>query len=147
MSFLKSLFRKDPADEQQNIAAIESTMVPFLSSAMATVDATQLQGSQSMQKLAMAFVFGAAAYLAEYDGLSDAVGRKLAGDVTRKQFGVNDADLEEFVKQLMRAPDRDPGRFFMIEGASALRRFVAFQDDSYARRLGRMLAEAASRRG
>ena len=144
MGFFKGLFSKDTLSQRDRIAAIEKTVAPFVEAALASVDQERFTGSPAMQRLAMAYVFGATAYLAEYDGLPEDVGRKLAGDLTGRRFSLTEAQVVELSQQLSRAPDRDPGRFFMIEGASALRRYVAFQDDSYARRLGKTLSQAIS---
>ena len=106
--------------------------------ALSSVSAQQLDDSK-MRALAMAYVYGAVTYLSEYDGILDESGRELAAGLLARHF-VLDAKASRIVgEELSHAPQRDQRRFFMIEGASALRRQVAFGDDSPARKLGEML--------
>ena len=139
MGFFSRLFGGKAADDAGKTQALEQTLAPFIDAALDSLKAGDITPTAELQRLAMAYLFGASAYLAEYDGLSEEESRQFAGGIVAQRFNLSVEQRASLTEKFAHSHSKDAARFFMIEGASALRRWVAFQDRGAATRLGETL--------
>ena len=106
------------------VEGISNALDPFIQAALSNLDGGALANDDDKRNLAQVFVYGAIAYLADYDGL-DKEGTRTVVDEKLKQHFELDADgIDKFLGAVSELTERDDSYFFMIEGASALRRWL-----------------------
>ena len=117
----------------------ESTLSPFIITALSGVDGQVFPDQIETSRLAKCYVYGAIRYLASYDDMRPASFNALAQTMLGRYFDLDSNEVDKSLTYLSEIKHGGKEQLFMIEGASALRRWLVNGDRNVAGDLKNML--------
>ncbi len=121
------------------IDGVSNAVDPFITESLENLKRGTLVRDGDTKTRAQLFVCGAIIYLSEYDEIDKANTDKLMNSKLIKYFGLDAGDADAVISLLDEMSPKDADHIFLIEGASALRRWVANGDKTAGFRLGDLL--------
>lgn len=112
------------------IDGVANAVDPFIAATLSNLEAGALARDDSTTTHARLFVCGAVMYLADYDGIDKTSADELVMAKLRKHFALDTADANAMITVLDEISPRDSAHIFLVEGASAMRQWVANNDDN-----------------
>jgi len=122
----------------------ESTLNPFIFTALSGMDEQILRDQLDTRTLAECYVYGAIRYLASYDDMRPASANTLLQTMLAKHFEMDSSEVDNSLTYLSGIKNGGKEQLFMIEGASALRRWLVNGDRTVASDLKNMLDKGLS---
>ncbi|MCG6864342.1 MAG: hypothetical protein LJE58_02830 [Thiogranum sp.] len=101
-----------------------STLNPFVSQALSGLEEQELRDQIRTRTLAECYIYGAIRYLASYDDMRNGSVGTLMEDILGTHFGANGEEIRSSETFFAKIRDGGSEHLFMIEGASALRRWL-----------------------
>ena len=109
---------------------------PFIAEALRD----QVSNDEAKSRLLIeCYIYGAIRYLASYDDLNPENSKALMHRMLADHFNADRDEVNSSLKRLSKAQDGKTEQLFMIEGASALRRWLVNGDRSVTRDLKNLL--------
>lgn len=118
-----------------DINQISTTLSPFISTALSGLEDKELQSEGSVRTLAECYVYGAIRYLASYDDMQPANTSVLLKSMLIRHFDAGSIEVNRCLKYCAEVKGGEKEKFFMMEGAGALRRWLVNNDRSVASEL------------
>jgi hypothetical protein len=115
------------------------TLDPFVAEALTGVEKEQLFNRLSTRTLVECYVYGAVRYLASYDDMRPASAGILLERILASHFDASSNEVTTSQLYFSSRPEGDKEQLFMIEGASALRRWLVEGDRSVGSNLRELL--------
>ena len=116
-----------------------STLDPFISRALIDLDEQDQRDRQRTRTLSECYVYGAIRYLASYDNMHPSSTGALMQTMLARHFDADSSEVNNSLKFLSGVKAGEKEQLFMIEGASALRRWLVNGDRTVARDLKNLL--------
>ncbi len=116
-----------------------STLSPFIYEALSGLEGPVLRDQVRARTLAECYVYGAIRYLASYDDMCAASAEVLLQTMLARHFDADSNEVDNCLMFISRAKDSGKEQLFMIEGASALRRWLVNGDRTVAVELKNLL--------
>lgn len=101
-----------------------STLDPFVSQALSGLETQTLRDQIRIRTLAECYVYGAIRYLASYDDMRTDSAGALLENILVTHFGADGDEVRSSRMFFARLAEGGSEHLFMIEGASALRRWL-----------------------
>ncbi len=121
-----------------------STLNPFIAEALSGVEGQVLRDQIHARMLTECYIYGAIRYLASYDDMQPASTGELMQTMLIRHFNADSAEVSKCLKYFSGIKDGGKEHFFMVEGASALRRWLVDGDRTVASGLKSLLDEDMS---
>jgi len=118
------------------------TLNPFIGEALSGIGAQVLQEQARTRTLAECYVYGAIRYLASYDDIQPASARALLQGMLARHFEADSNEVSDCQTLFSTFEEGGREQLFMIEGASALRRWLVNGDRAVASNLKKLLDES-----
>lgn len=122
----------------------ESTLNLFIAEAMSGLEGQEIRDQNRTRSLAECYIYGAIRYLASYDDLHPDSTGNLVQTMLARYFNADSAEVSNSLEYLPGVRSGGKEQFFMIEGASALRRWLVNGDRSVAVDLKQLLDQDMS---
>lgn len=117
----------------------ESTLNPFIFTALSQMNEQDLYNQPDTRALAECYIYGAIRYLASYDDMRPASAGALLQAMLSRHFDMDSNEVDNSMTYLSGIKNSGKEQLFMIEGASALRRWLVNGDRTVATDLKNML--------
>ncbi|MGI9303419.1 MAG: hypothetical protein ACR2RB_12040 [Gammaproteobacteria bacterium] len=112
------------------IDGVANAVDHFITATLSNLEAGTLARDEETRTNAHLFVCGAIMYLADYDEVDKASTDELVVVKLKEHFDLDTAGANAVIAMLDRVSPKDARHIFLIEGASALRRWIADADKS-----------------
>lgn len=117
-------FKNSTANMDQAALALN----PFIAKALSSLEEQVSPDHAKSRMLAECYICGAIRYLASYDGLNPRNTKELMYKMLKNHFNANTNEVDVSLSYLSDTKDGEKEQLFMIEGASALRRWLVNGD-------------------
>ena len=115
------------------------TLNPFISEALSGLEEQEIRDHIRTRTLAECYIYGAVRYLASYDGMRSDNAGELLQSMLARHFDADSIELNNSLMYFSRIKAGGKEQLFMIEGASALRRWLVNGDRTVASELKKLL--------
>lgn len=115
------------------------TLDPFVAEALTGVEKEQLYNQLNTRTLVECYVYGAVRYLASYDDMRPASAGILLERILASHFAANSNEVTTSQLYFSSRQGGEKEQLFMIEGASALRRWLVEDDHAVGSNLRQLL--------
>lgn len=117
----------------------ESTLNPFIHMALSNIDELLVDDNLKNRALTECYIYGAIRYLASYDDMRPESTRELLQSLLVQHFDMDSSEINHSMNYFSDIENGGKEQLFMIEGASALRRWLVNGDRAVADDLRNML--------
>lgn len=121
------------------IEQAKSTLSPFIAAALNDIGVQALRDQVRTRTLAECYIYGAIRYLASYDDMRADSSAELLESMLVSHFDADSDEVSSCRMFLTRVPDGGKEHLFMVEGASALRRWLVNGDRTVGSELKSLL--------
>lgn len=121
-----------------------STLNPFIAEALSGLDVQLLHDQVRTRTLTECYIYGAIRYLASYDDMRPASTGDLMQNMLVRHFNADSMEVSNSLEYFSGIKNGGKEQLFMIEGASALRRWLVNGDRTVASDLRGLLNEDLS---
>jgi hypothetical protein len=128
-------FNKGDTDIDQ----ASKTLSPFITTALSRLEAEEIEEVGSIRTLAECYIYGAVRYLASYDDMRPANTGALLRSMLTRHFNADSSEVNQCLELCANVKDGEKEKFFMMEGAGALRRWLVNNDKSVASELKELM--------
>lgn len=128
-------FNKSDTDVNQ----ASDTLSPFISTALSRLEAEDISEQGRYRTLAECYIYGAVRYLASYDEMRSASTGVLLRSMLTRHFHADSDEVNQCLEFCAGVKDGEKEKFFMMEGAGALRRWLVNNDRSVASELKKLM--------
>ncbi len=115
------------------------TLSPFISTALSRLEADDIREDGRIRTLAECYIYGAVRYLASYDEMRPANTGVLLRSMLARHFHADSNEVNQCLEFCAGVKDGEKEKFFMMEGAGALRRWLVNNDRSVASELKELM--------
>jgi len=109
-----------------------STLNPFIAEALSSLEEQVLRDQIRARTLTECYIYGAIRYLASYDDMHPSSTGDLMQTMLVRHFKADSIEVSNCLKYFSGIKDGGKEHFFMVEGASALRRWLVNGDRTVA---------------
>jgi len=108
------------------------TLDPFITATLSMLEPDALKTNIRKRQVAMYYLYGAVKYLADYDEMSSSKTTVLVANVMMGYLNADQSELDNLMVSFTDNADNGEKQLYMIEGASALRRWMVSNEKSVA---------------
>jgi hypothetical protein len=128
-------FNKGDTDIDQ----ASKTLSPFITTALSRLEAEEIEEEGRIRTLAECYIYGAIRYLASYDDMRPANTGVLLRSMLTRHFSADSSEVDQCLQFCANVKAGEKEKFFMMEGAGALRRWLVNNDRSVASELKELI--------
>jgi hypothetical protein len=121
-----------------------STLNPFIAEALSGLEGQVFHDQTRTRSLTECYIYGAIRYLASYDDMRPASTEGLMQTLLARHFNADSIEVGNSLEYFSGVKDGGREQFFMVEGASALRRWLVNGDRTVASDLKGLLVKDMS---
>lgn len=122
-----------------DIDQASKTLSPFITTALSRLEAEEIGEEGRMRTLAECYIYGAIRYLASYDEMRPASTGLLLRAMLSRHFNAGSSEVNQCLEFCANVKAGEKEKFFMMEGAGALRRWLVNNDRSVASELKELM--------
>ena len=127
------------------IDAAKKALHPFIEATLATLETDELETNIWKRQVTLYYVYGAVKYLAEYDDISSDNKTELVENTMTEYLNADQSEFSNLTMSIAGNAEAGEKQFYMIEGASALRRWMLNSEKGIENYLKFLLDKPAAR--